>query len=134
MLSKSEAFLIAGIVNDPAYILLMEKIQAGIEGLTDRLHVANREETADMLSYWRAMRTIYFELKNSPEQMAQYLEDIRIHPDIEPLEEDKIANHQLNDFLNNSNRIRAAHDQTLEDLLPQESTNKWQNNSLGNFL
>lgn len=76
-LTEQEGLLIAGLVSDPAYILLMEKLQYVVDNLTDKLHVASAETAADIMPLWKALRTVYIELKNTPEEIVEWLDALQ---------------------------------------------------------
>ena len=76
-LNESEGKLLAGLVNDPAYMLLLEKLQAIIDTLTDRLHTATQEQIVEIIPVWKALRTVFIELKNTPQEVVNWLEQLR---------------------------------------------------------
>ena len=130
MLTKHEAEIIAALPTDPAYILLMEKLQAAVDDVTERLYAAeNHAKAVEILPYWKALRTITFELKYAPASMMQYLDSIKSQNGVEGLETDVNAKNQLDTFLNNFNKMRGEHTEKLNELMPNygepESPGNW---------
>jgi len=73
-LTNPERELLAGLKTDVAYQLLLTKIEAWIDYLTDSLSRYNCPDTEKILPYWRALKIIHLELKTTPEQIADELE------------------------------------------------------------
>ena len=92
-LHPKEIQLIAALPQDPGYQLLCSKIGAYIDELTEELHGADNTRTADLLPYWRAIKTIYSELILSPQAIGKQLQEEEKH---EPTTEN---NPQVNQFL-----------------------------------
>lgn len=119
MLSKHEAEIIAALPTDPAYILLMEKLQASVDDVTEKLYSAkNNSEAAEILPYWKALKTVVFELKYAPQDMTNYLDSIKSLNGVDGLEPDITAKNQLDTFMNNFNKMRGEHTEKLNELMP----------------
>jgi len=97
-LNQAEALLLSGMREDPAYLLLMDKLQAVLDDLTNQLHDADATKTQTLLPYWRAMRTIYIELRTTPLNVLSWLDELKLE-DSTQLTENKAATNQLNQFL-----------------------------------
>jgi hypothetical protein len=105
-LTKQEAELIAALPTDPGYLLIMDKLQAAVDDVTERLYAApTHAQAVEILPYWKALRTLVFELKYAPVNMMEYLDSIRSnqHSTIEP---DVNAKNQLDTFINNFSKMR----------------------------
>lgn len=86
-LTSAEAELLASLPNDPAYILLLNKLGFIVDNLTDDLHEAAPQQAAELLPYWKAMRSIYVELRDTPGEVGAWLANTRkpgLSPDTDP--------------------------------------------------
>ena len=87
-ITQQEAELLASLKNDPAYLLLLSKLQYLLDNVTDELYTGTAAQTADLLPYWKALKTIVNELRNTPAEVGNYLQTLdskdRISPDIDP--------------------------------------------------
>lgn len=72
-LTPTDVELLGGLKDDPAYILLLDKVKALVDDLTDRLHAADAETNRELFPYWKALRTIYLELRDTPQEFANLL-------------------------------------------------------------
>lgn len=73
MLQNTELELLANLRSDPAYMLLLDKIKALVDDLTDKLAEASKDDQAELFAYWKALRTIYLDLRDTPEYFASIL-------------------------------------------------------------
>lgn len=75
-LNQAEVELLAGLSSDPAFMLLLSKIEALIQDASDVLLSAKTLDDEDRaLSMWRALRIIHAELKFTPEDFALQVEE-----------------------------------------------------------
>lgn len=89
-LHPKELELIAALPQEPGYQLLMTKLAARIDEITEELQHADGPRTLDLLPFWRAFKEIYAELVLSPQNLAKQLkEDGKPEP---PLENDPNVN------------------------------------------
>lgn len=77
-MTDQEFELIASLRQDPAFLLLLDKIQARVDDLADELAYAETKHSeTKLLAEWRAMRRILHELKTGPEEIGKALEEKR---------------------------------------------------------
>jgi hypothetical protein len=74
-LTPNEIDLIAALAEDPAFLLLLSKIEVLLEELEDKM--ASDTSDRETFFYWKAMRTIYYELKETPQAFSQIAAQIR---------------------------------------------------------
>ena len=74
-LHPRELQMVAGLSDDPAFQLLLSKLAANIDELTEDLRFANPLDTPDLLAYWRAYKSIYADLLLTPQVTAKTLKD-----------------------------------------------------------
>lgn len=75
-LNTQEIQLLAGLKSDPAFMLLLTKIETLIEDASDVLLNAKTLDDEDRaLSMWRALRVVHAELKYTPEAFAIQVEE-----------------------------------------------------------
>ena len=72
-LHPKELELLASLPQDPAYQLLVSKLQARIDEITDELQEADDLRTKDLLPYWRAFRSIYQDIILTPQSIGKQL-------------------------------------------------------------
>lgn len=72
-LHPKELELLASLPGDPAYQLLVSKIAARIDELTEELHEADDLRTKDLLPYWRAYKSIYADIVLTPQAIGKQL-------------------------------------------------------------
>lgn len=133
-LNESEGKLLAGLVNDPAYMLLLEKLQAIIDSLTDRMHGASQEQLLEIIPVWKALRTVFIELKNTPQEVVNWLEQLRVQSEYSPeLPQYAKTAAQLEAFMKTLNNQK---DREYEGESPSElfTGRKPQPKSLGNII
>ena len=71
----AEKELLAALVDEPAYKILMDYLQMWVDDLTDVLSSQNCKDEQQILPYWRALKKIYTELKLYPQNI---LEEVRV--------------------------------------------------------
>jgi|HubBroStandDraft_2_1064218.scaffolds.fasta_scaffold243647_2 hypothetical protein len=74
-LNPTEIEMIAALANDPAYLLLLTKVEVLLEELEDKM--ASDSDNRETFFYWKAMRTIYLELKETPQAFSQIVAEIK---------------------------------------------------------
>ncbi|SRR5579871_4748855 len=110
--NPSEAELLASLGQDPAYQLLLTKIKAMVDDLTDKIHVANDEQQKTILPYWKALRTVYVELRDTPQEFASIVEEMgprKPELDIQPA-----TNNQLKELFLRLNKLQDMVEGKLE--------------------
>lgn len=70
LLDQREIEAVAALATDPAYQLLLSKIESLIDGVTQALHTEPKK-TDQLLPYWRALKDIHAELKYTPEELLK---------------------------------------------------------------
>jgi hypothetical protein len=85
-MTPQELELLTTLPSDPAYILLIDKLQAIADDLTDTIGATTDEKkTLELLPYWRALRYIVGQLRTVPGDVValletQYKEDLGLKP------------------------------------------------------
>lgn len=131
-LTEKEALLICGLANDPAYILLMEKLQFIIDNVTDQLHVADSKTIAEIMPVWKALRTVYIELKNTPQEVVDWAKTLT-QTDVSSVPLNVKTGDQLKEFLKHlqNQRDSVLQEDTIEELYKYATPNA---NSFGNII
>ena len=132
-LTYDEAQLLSTLSTDPAYLLLLDKLQAIIDSLTDKLHLATAQDTANILPVWKALRTVYIELRNTPQEVVSWLENLRKADENIQIPPNVKTGEQLNSFLQALEKQRDTdrEPQSTQDLYRNTSPNP---NSFGNII
>ena len=68
-----EVELLAALVGDPAYILLMDTLDEVVYNLTESLAHANFAQAGEILPLWRVLKSVTTTLRQTPEQAAGWL-------------------------------------------------------------
>ena len=133
-LSEAEMLLLAGLKDDPAYKLLLEKLSAIIDDITERLHLTvSATEIAEILPYWKALKTVYSEFKGTPDEIINFLDSVEISKEL-----NKPADTQLRDFftkLQKNQQDTEKEAESLQDLFDwQNKGQSYASTSSGNFI
>lgn len=111
-INPTEAELLAALAQDPAYQLLLTKIKAIVDDFTDKLHLAGDDEQKQILPYWKALRTVYVELRDTPQEFASIVEAMgprKPELDIQPA-----TNNQLKDLFLRLQKLQGLVGDNLE--------------------
>lgn len=132
-LTYDEAQLLQTLSTDPAYLLLMDKLQAVVDNLTDKLHALPTKESQDLLPFWKAFRSIYIELRNTPEETLTWLEQVRKADDDLYIPPSIKTSEQLTNFLQTIEKQRDTRldPRSVQELYAQGKPNT---TSFGNII
>lgn len=133
-LSEAEMLLIAGLRDDPGYNLLLEKLAAFIDDVTERLHNSTSlKEDSEILPYWKALKTVYNEFKGTPEEIINYMDSVEISK-----ENNKEATNHLQDFFNklqvNQQHMEKEAESMRELFDWSNKGQQYKSQSIGNFI
>jgi hypothetical protein len=68
--------MIAGLTENPAFVLLLQMMAGSIRAIEDDLeHCLDERKSKEILSKWRAMKWAYNELKTQPERFTEELKE-----------------------------------------------------------
>lgn len=92
-ITKEEIELIAALNGQPAFDLLLSSIQATIDDVGDALYLSQKKDQDEyLLPYWRALRSIFMQLKTRPQLFAEQLAEAR-----EKMGQ-QVEEHQINEY------------------------------------
>lgn len=130
-ITPTEIELLASLRDDPAYMLLLSKIKVLIENLEDKLHTSSDEkETRENFAMWKALRTVYIELKETPESFAQIVSDLHIEERVDREVSPRVTK-EFKDFFLKLQGIRAIEDNALSKVQKELQPDKF---TFGNVI
>lgn len=119
-LNPTEIELIAALASDPAYLLLLTKIEVLIDELEDKM--ASDTNDREAFFYWKAMRTIYLELKETPQAFSQIAVELRPENNYAGNVKPRVTQ-ELKTFFLKLQGIKALEEKAVTSLAPPPACN-----------